>query len=185
MVRASHFSKSSTANFGAEVWKWSNDKLSVWSPLHCYLFPEEEVVCLTVTFVFVSLAGKWMQCPMWARCDAWIDRLFADGLQKQENCPTLPLHAQDVAKCHVKPQWHHRKHKARDEEYLIFPESWGEDASSQCHACYCWAYTQKWGIRQRRGLCNTQPPVVQDAAWTECRCLKQIAREDSHTSLSR
>lgn len=123
---------------------------------------KELSISLIVTFGFLS--------PAQARCDIWLDYLFADGLQEeQENCPTLPLHAQDVTKSHLKPQLQHRKRWARDEEYLMLPGSWGENPSSRDHACYCWAYAEKRGVRRRRGLCGaTRSLHWMQASETNC-----------------
>lgn len=59
---------------------------------------------------------------------------------------------QGVAKSHLKPQLQHRKYWVHNKGYFIFPGRWGQNLSSWDDAHYRWAYTQKGGIRQRRGL---------------------------------
>lgn len=58
MVCASHLGKSSTANFGSEVWKRSNGKQAVCSPFHCYFFPEEEVISLSHSYLWFSFSSR-------------------------------------------------------------------------------------------------------------------------------
>lgn len=71
---------------------------------------------------------------------------------------------QVVAKSHLKPQLQCRNHwRVPHKGYLVFPGSWGQNLSSWDDAHYYWVYTQKGGIRQRRGFHG----ATQSLNWTQ------------------
>lgn len=151
----SHLSKSSRADLVTEVWKWSRNKLLVWSLLHHYFFPVG-VLCCTVIFALFHYQAS--VCKIQSKQDETfgLTKYLQMDHRRSKIVPHCPFRCdfvlQDVAKSHLKPQLQHRKHWVPDKEYLVFPGSWGQNLSSWDDAHYCWAYTQKRGIRQRGGL---------------------------------
>lgn len=125
---------------------------------------------------------------MW--CDIWtICRCTAGGAGELSHAaPSCARCGKIMSEATLTAQKVHHGHRAHDKEYLILPESWGEIPSSWDHAHYCWADTQKWGIRQRRGLCGVahslhqmQVPetncihLLPDKIWWEIAFLPRMA----------